>query len=440
MTKIKYVCSLCGYESAKWYGRCPTCSNWNSFEEFSVSEKKSEYFEAEKENIKAEQISDVKNSLGQDRLKSGFEELDRTLGGGIVPGSVVLLSGDPGIGKSTLLLQVAVNIAKEQNKKVFYIAGEESSHQVKMRAVRLVPEKELAKIPLFIISSTNTAVIFEILQKEKPDFVIVDSIQTMETRGFPGFPGSIPQVRHATLSFISFAKKYNVPIFLVGHVTKEGIVAGPMLLAHMVDVLMYLEGEKLGGIRMVRAMKNRFGDSDEIGIFVMGEKGLSQVKDTSSFFIEKRDKKVSGSCIAVIMEGTRPMLVEVQALVVSSTSGFPRRVSLGISEKRIELILAIMQKHLRIPLERLDVFINVVGGVRVIENASDLAVCLAVWSSFKNKFFSDTVAISEIGLLGELRAVASLEKRINEAKKFGFGNILTKKEYSFLNQIIYDKN
>ena len=276
----------------------------------------------------------------------------------------------------------------------------------------------------------------EVLSKEKPTLVIIDSVQTMESKEFPGFPGSIPQIRNATSSFVSFAKKNQIPVFLVGHVTKEGIVAGPMLLSHMVDAVLYLEGEKLSETRILRAFKNRFGDATEVGIFIMKEKGLLEIKDASSYFMDKKNEKVPGSCIAVVMEGTRPMMVEVQALVVPSGLSFPRRVVNGISEKRVELLLAVIQKHVKIPVDRADVFVNVVGGMKILENASDLAVCLAVVSSFKNKPLGSTAAVSEIGLLGELRNVSNLEKRMSEARKFGFKNVLTFKDFKFLNEVI----
>ncbi|OGH11760.1 MAG: DNA repair protein RadA [Candidatus Levybacteria bacterium RIFCSPHIGHO2_01_FULL_36_15] len=435
-SKLRFVCNVCGYESGKWYGRCPSCSNWNTFAQFKVEDKKrTSYAHSDEVAISLEKAYHIKTSSNS-RVSTGFEEFDRVLGGGVVLGSVILLSGDPGIGKSTILLQLALNVSNMASRKVLYITGEESSDQVKMRIERLINVKDLEKRNLFIISATNIDQVLEVLSKEKPTLVIIDSVQTMESKEFPGFPGSIPQIRNATSSFVSFAKKNQIPVFLVGHVTKEGIVAGPMLLSHMVDAVLYLEGEKLSETRILRAFKNRFGDATEVGIFIMKEKGLLEIKDASSYFMDKKNEKVPGSCIAVVMEGTRPMMVEVQALVVPSGLSFPRRVVNGISEKRVELLLAVIQKHVKIPVDRADVFVNVVGGMKILENASDLAVCLAVVSSFKNKPLGSTAAVSEIGLLGELRNVSNLEKRMSEARKFGFKNVLTFKDFKFLNEVI----
>lgn len=455
MTKIKYVCSSCGYESGKWYGKCLNCNNWNTLSEIEVLSKKDVWGkERLNKKITVEKLVDIKtNELN--RISSGFEEFDRVLGGGIVPGSVVLLSGDPGIGKSTLLLQVALHVARSSvnarnsesksavsgsstspSYTVFYVSGEESADQLRLRVERLIDRAQLATEQLYIISSSHIDSIINILQDKKPSLVIVDSIQTMETVDSPGFPGSIPQVRHSTLSLISFAKSHKVPVFLVGHVTKEGTVAGPMLLSHMVDCVLYLEGEQFSGVRILRAFKNRFGDSSEVGIFVMQEKGLTEIKDAARFFVDNKNDEVSGSCVTVIMEGSRPLLVEIQALVVPSTLSFPRRVATGISEKRLELLLAVIQKHLRLPIDRFDVFVNVVGGMRILEPASDLGICLAIVSSFKNKPIRSTVAISEVGLLGELRNVVNLEKRVSEARKFGFKRIVTFKDYAFLPEIV----
>lgn len=437
MVRTNYVCNVCGYETQKWYGRCPSCSNWNTFAEFRLEEKKGsgKISDLEEEKIIMERAYDIKTS-GTNRISTGFDEFDRVLGGGIVLGSVVLLSGDPGIGKSTLLLQLALNISSRKNTKVLYVTGEESADQIKMRMERLTDTKNLKEKNLFVVSATNIDNILGTLKKEKASLVIIDSIQTMESREFPGFPGSIPQIRNATSSFVSFAKRNQIPVFLVGHVTKEGIVAGPMLLSHMVDSVLYLEGEKLSETRILRAFKNRFGDSTEVGIFIMKEKGLLEIKDTASFFMDKKNEKVPGSCITVIMEGTRPIMVEIQSLVVPSSLSFPRRVVNGLNSNRVELLLAVIKKHIRLPVDRTDVFVNVVGGMKILENASDLAVCMSVVSSYKNKPLPSTVSISEVGLLGELRNVANLGKRVIEAKKFGFSNILTFKENRFLNEVI----
>jgi DNA repair protein RadA/Sms len=437
-SKSLFVCSSCGYESGKWYGRCPECSNWNTFQEVQVTDVKKSYaketFASSSSPISLPQVE----SVSENRLSTENPEFDRVLGGGkggsgIVPGSVILLSGDPGVGKSTILLQLSLTLSA-QGKKILYITGEESESQVKLRAERI---GNIGKsTSLFIFSTTDIDNAVDICAKEKPDLVIVDSIQTMASTSFPGFPGSVPQIRYATSRLVSFAKRTHTPVILVGHVTKEGIVAGPMILSHMVDTVLYLEGEKLTGTRILRAFKNRFGDTSEVGIFIMEEKGLIGLADASEFFVDKNDQKVAGACLTVVMEGTRPLLVEVQALTVPTTLSFPRRVASGIADRRLELLLAVLQKTCKIPLDRHDVFINVVGGLKISETASDLAVCLAIISSFQNKPLRGLIAISEVGLLGELKTVVNLEKRIKEAKKFGFKKILTVKDAAFVSSIV----
>lgn len=399
-------------------------------------------------------ISEIKISATS-RTSTGFSEFDRVLGkeekAGIVPGSAVLIAGDPGIGKSTLLLQVALNLSLSRgpaggfppasarslrstarvsgalpppsplnHKKVLYVTGEESEAQVALRANRL--GKNLEKSELHILSTSNIDLVLEYSNKDKFDLLIIDSIQTMESSNLPGYSGSIPQVRHATGELVRFAKETGTPVILIGHVTKEGMVAGPMMLSHMVDTVLYLEGEKMTGVRILRAYKNRFGDTSEVGIFEMHENGMREITDLSDLFL---GEKVSspGSCITVVMEGSRPILVEVQALAISSNLPYPRRVASGISEKRLELLLAILQKHCKLPLDRFDIFVNVVGGFKISETASDLAVCLAILSSFKGKPLNKTAAIAEVGLLGELKKVIFADKRIKEAKKFGFETI-----------------
>ena len=432
-TNTNFVCNACGYQTGKWYGRCPECSSWNSFEEIQVQDVKKNS-PSDFGSSAPSKISDIK-SLEQKRVSTGFEEFDRVLGGGIVPGSVILLSGDPGIGKSTLLLQLALNLSGKDSFKVLYLTGEESESQVKLRAERILEDKK-KNLDLFIFSITDIDKgVFE-AEKGKWDLVIVDSIQTMASNSFPGFPGSVPQIRYATGKLVAYAKKNHIPVFLVGHVTKEGIVAGPMILSHMVDTVLYLEGQNMTGTRILRSFKNRFGDTSEVGIFLMQEQGLVELKDASSFFMDKNDVKVPGACLTVIMEGTRPILVEIQALVVPSALTFPRRVSTGIPEKRLELLLAVLQKNLKLPFERMDVFVNVVGGLRITETASDLAVCLALISSLKNIPMNHNVAIAEIGLLGELKTVLSLDKRVKEVGKLGYKNVLTVKDGRFLRELV----
>ncbi len=436
--KTRFVCSSCGYESGKWLGRCPECSAWNSFSEVIVQE-------SAKPSSRSKSLIEITSSSGPipiakvksvqgTRITTGFAEFDRVLGGGIVAGSAVLLSGDPGIGKSTLLLELAMNVASK-NKKVLYITGEESESQVKLRAERLGTPKSEAQ-NLFVFSTADIERALEACDKLTPDLVVIDSIQTMATEAFPGFPGSLPQIRHATSRLVSYAKREGVPVFLIGHVTKEGVVAGPMLLSHMVDCVLYLEGSSTGetGTKILRAFKNRFGDTSEVGIFTMAEKGMVEI-DPTNFFINQGKEAVPGSCLTVVMEGSRPIIVEIQALVVPTNLSFARRVSNGISEKRVELLLAVIQKHLKIPIDRMDVFVNVVGGLKITETASDLAVCLATLSSFRNKAFSG-VAIGEVGLLGELKNVMNEGARVKEAKKLGFKNIITQGKFRYLNDIM----
>jgi len=431
-----FVCNSCGYDSVKWYGKCPECQAWNSFQEIKVES-------APKGNKparvgKVEKIFKIADIAGSQkvRIPTGFEEFNRVLGGGMVPGEVMLLSGDPGVGKSTILLQVALHTASQNEQKVLYITGEESEDQVKMRAERIVSAKALSTSNLFILASSNIDSIARLIQDQKPTLVIVDSIQTMASEQLPGFPGSVPQIRYCTQALVDIAKYLAIPTILVGHVTKDGIVAGPMVLSHMVDAVLYLEGERFSGTRILRAFKNRFGDVSEVGIFVMEEKGLVEVANISEFFLDTKDATVPGSCGAVIVEGSRPILVELQALVVPTALSFPRRVVNGVQAQRVELLLAVIQKHARIDLSRFDVYINVVGGLKVGETASDLAVALAIVSSFKNKSLGKTAAVAEVGLQGELRNVVQLEKRIKEAQKFGYDNIISPKKFKTIASVV----
>ncbi len=430
--KTHYVCSSCGYESGKWLGRCPDCSSWNTFQEIQQGPLKKSSIAHLSESLTPTNIGKIK-SIRQDRVTTGFSEFDRVLGGGIVPGSAILLSGDPGVGKSTLLLELAMALSGKK-RKVLYITGEESESQVKLRAERIGGQGN----NLFVFSCVDIDLALLASEKSLPSIVIVDSIQTMASESFPGFAGSLPQVRHATSLLVAFAKKNNIPVFIIGHVTKEGVVAGPMLLSHMVDCVLYLEGSATGetGTRILRAFKNRFGDTAEVGIFSMEEKGLRQVPDMSKFFIDRRNQKVPGSCLTVLMEGSRPIIVEIQALAIPSNLPYPRRISSGVADRRLELLLAVIQKHLRLPMDRMDIFVNVARGLKITETASDLALCLAIVSSFKNKPLNSTVAVGEIGLLSELKDVLNSKLRVKEAKKLGFKNILTLDHGRFLNDII----
>lgn len=379
-------------------------------------------------------------STSLERISTTFAEFDRVLGGnekalGVVPGEVVLLSGDPGIGKSTIMLQIAIKIAAS-GKRVLYVSGEESESQIKIRAERIASEKVLSNQDLFVFSSNDIDQAILTATDKKVDLLIIDSIQTVASDEASGFPGSLPQLRYSTLKLVGFAKSTHIPVFFIGHVTKEGTIAGPQLLAHMVDCVLYLEGEALTGTRILRSLKNRFGDTNEVGIFVMEEKGLSEITNVKDFFLGTQEKAVPGSCVTAVMEGSRPLLVEVQALTVPSNLAFPRRVAQGISDRRLELLLAVLQRHGTINAEKYDVFVNVVGGLKITETASDLAICLAIASSIKGLALTQTVAIAEVGLLGETKAVINLEKRIKEAEKMGYKNIISSKNAPFLRKAL----
>lgn len=435
-SKISFVCQECGYESPKFLGKCPECGEWNSLREF-----KSQNLEVKigggglrsKSNIEPKRISEVQYKT-RGRISTGFSEADSVLGGGLVPGSITLLAGDPGIGKSTLLLQIAEKISKEKGNSVLYISGEESEEQIKLRAERIL--KQTKNLNLFLLSINNPDEIIEILEKTTPSFVIVDSIQTMESGALPGLSGSVGQVRYAGLQLSKAAKLLNIPVVLVGHVTKEGTIAGPMILSHMVDTVLFLEGEKTTGTRVLRSFKNRFGPVDEVGIFSMEGEGMIEVKNPELLFLSNKPNGQSGSVLVATMEGTRPFLVEIQSLVVYSKLAYPRRVVSGIDLRRLELLLAVLQKHAKIPVDSCDVFVNVAGGLRLSDTAADLGICLSIFSSFKNIPLSKTVAISEVGLLGELRPVPSLDKRLKQAKSLGFKNVITPKDFDYLNSVI----
>ena len=438
-----FVCQECGYETPEWLGKCPECGEWNSLREFQISRPKDDRPLAENLNLKPRPLSEIKFHE-TDRILTGFSEVDGVLGGGVVPGSVVLLAGDPGIGKSTLLLQIAINVAgrlptlqddaRSSPPSVLYISGEESEEQIKLRTQRIA--KNSKDINLLLLSATSTDAIGEIIANTKPFLVIIDSIQTMESAQVGGLSGSVPQVRFATAQFIKLAKALAIPIILVGHVTKEGTIAGPMILSHMVDCLLFLEGEKTTGTRILRSLKNRFGPVDEVGIFSMNEGGMTEIKNPEQVFLSQKSNNGPGSVLVVTMEGTRAFLVEIQALVLFSKLPFPRRVAAGIDYKRLELLLAVLQKHCKLPIDTSDVFVNVAGGLRLSDPGADLGICLAVFSSFKNIALSKTVGIAEVGLLGELRNVSSLEKRIKQAKRLGFKQIISSESYNYLNEVL----
>lgn len=443
-SKRIYVCNNCGNESSKWLGLCPSCQSWNTFQEITIpDEKKSIKTRGSKlDSVELKTIGQIK-STSKERISTTISEFDRVLGGGeksgIVPGEVILLSGDPGIGKSTIMLQIAIKIASTK-KRVLYVSGEESESQIKIRAERIADEKTMSKYELFILSSTDIDQAVAIAADKKVDLLIIDSIQTVASDDANGFPGSLPQLRYSTLKLVNFAKMNHVPVFFIGHVTKEGTIAGPQLLAHMVDCVLYLEGESLTGTRILRSLKNRFGDTSEVGIFVMQENGLSEITNVKDFFLGKGNDKVPGSCVAVVMEGSRPLLVEIQALSVPTNLPFPRRVSQGIPEKRIELLLAVLKRHGTINVDKFDIFVNVVGGLKITETASDLAICLAIASSIKGHALKSAVGIAEVGLLGETKSVLNLDKRIGEAKKFGYKNIISLKDSPSLKKALLKAN
>lgn len=435
-------------------GKCPECGTWNSLREIkvpTVGDRKSEFKSSVPQNFEPKKLSEIKFEQ-KDRFTTGFAEMDSVLGGGIVPGSVSLLAGDPGIGKSTLLLQLALNLASkpttanrlQQGKKavvssqkadrsVLYISGEESEQQIKLRANRLTKVKN---DNLFLISLTNTDAAVEVIANTKPSLVVVDSIQTMESENLTGLSGSVGQVRYAAMEYIKVAKSLNIPVIIVGHVTKEGMVAGPMVLSHMVDTVLFLEGEKLTKVRILRSLKNRFGPVDEVGVFEMAEGGMTEVKNPEQIFLFENKKDAIGTVLTATLEGTRAFLVEIQALAVYSKLPMPRRVASGIDAKRLELLLAVLQKHARLAVDGMDIYVNVAGGLKLSDRASDLAVCLAIFSSFKNVPLGKTVCISEVGLLGELRPVMDLPKRIKEAKKLGFTSVIGSDKYKTLYEVI----
>ncbi len=414
--RTSFVCQQCGSASSQWYGKCPSCDSWNSLiETVQESQIRNSKFEIRKgTTTKPQKLSEVKH-IEKNRLKSGYEEFDRVVGGGIVPGSVTLLAGDPGIGKSTLLLHV---IAKTGG---LYVSGEESAEQVKLRAKRLGIDGE----NITMLAEVNVERILSVISGVT-NLVVIDSIQTLYSEELTGMAGTVGQIRHSAELLIGVAKFKGIPMIIIGHVTKEGEIAGPKVLEHMVDTVLYLEGERFADARILRTLKNRFGAIEEVGIFEMGEKGLLEIANPSEIFLKDRVQNVPGSVVTVIMEGTRPMLVEIQALVVPSQLAIPRRVGNGIEYNRLQLLVAILQKRLNIPLGTFDIFVNVSGGLKIEEPSADLAVALAILSSFKNKPMSGkTAAFGEVGLLGEVRSISSEERRSKEARRIGFTQILS---------------
>lgn len=415
-----FVCQGCGYRTPKWMGRCPDCEQWNSFVEEAIS--------PETRGSRAASVSHPRSistiSLDpQFRFKTGIGEFDRTLGGGLVPGSLVLLGGDPGIGKSTIILQIVGGLCLH-GLKALYISGEESAQQIKIRANRLCIDTE----NLLVLTETCFEHVLERIRELNPDLVVVDSIQTMYTESLPSAPGSVGQVREVSSLLLNWTKESGKPTFLIGHVTKDGAIAGPKVLEHMVDTVLYFEGERSHAFRILRSVKNRFGSTNEIGVFQMKETGLQEVGNPSQLFLLERPREVSGSVVIPCLEGTRPVLVEIQALVGPSPLGVPRRTAIGVDHNRISLLVAVLAKRLGIEMGNQDIFVNVVGGLRVDEPAADLAIVSAMISSFLDRpVDTHMIFFGEVGLAGEVRGVGQPELRIKEAKKLGFSRCLLSK-------------
>ena len=421
MTKVhsKYVCQSCAFESTRWIGKCPNCEAWNSFvEEVEAPKTRGRHAGSAKSSSAAIPITAVTVSE-EPRTSTRIPEFDRVLGGGIVPGSVVLVGGDPGIGKSTLMLQMVASLTSHT---VLYITGEESVHQIRMRSERLGirPSEQL-----LLLAETDLDVIGTLLEKCSPDLVVVDSIQTMYRSDFESAPGTVSQVREATAQFVRFSKTRNVPVFLIGHVTKEGVIAGPRVVEHMVDTVLQFEGEQHYAHRILRALKNRFGPTNEIGIFEMQDGGLKEVLNPSEVFLAERRTEASGSTVVASIEGTRPLLLEVQALVAPTSYGVPQRSSTGFDPRRLQMLLAVLERRVGLRLGQYDVFVNVVGGIRVDEPAVDMGMALSIVSSLQDVAVDPgVVAVGEVGLGGEIRTVSQMEKRVSEAGKLGFKRCL----------------
>ena len=414
--KTVFFCQNCGHEETKWLGQCPMCKEWNTFVEekviaSSVSASVKTDRDIEKKIVALSQV----NTDEQKRFQTGMKELDRVLGGGIVPGSLVLVGGDPGIGKSTLLLQVCQKLAKE--RQVLYISGEESLVQIKLRANRMGNFSDNMKL----FCETNLGTIRDVIEKKQPEFVVIDSIQTMYSEEVASAPGSVSQVRESTNVFMQLAKGLGITIFIVGHVTKEGTVAGPRVLEHMVDTVLYFEGDRHASYRILRGVKNRFGSTNEIGVFEMRQNGLVEVENPSEYMLSGKPENASGSVVACSIEGTRPLLIEIQALVYDTNFGMPRRTATGTDYNRVNLLMAVLEKRIGLHLANCDAYVNIAGGIRMNEPAIDLGIVMAIVSSYKNRPVDERMIVfGEVGLSGEVRAVNMPEQRVAEAKKLGF--------------------
>ena len=424
--KSVFYCQNCGYESTRWLGQCPACHQWNTFAEEVVSARAGSSASSgtarRKTSAEPKALSEISTESGA-RISTGIGELDRVLGGGIVQGSLILIGGDPGIGKSTLLLQVCRNLSLK-NRRVLYVSGEESLQQIKMRAVRVGDFGDSLKL----LCETDLDDIESVIERTKPELVVIDSIQTMYNESVTSSPGSVSQVRESTGVLLRVAKTMQIPIFIVGHMTKDGNVAGPRVLEHMVDTVLYFEGDRTQAYRILRAAKNRFGSTNEIGVFEMRTEGLAEVENPSEFMLEGRPKDASGSVVACSMEGTRPIMIEIQALVCRTNFGFPRRTTNGTDYNKVNLLMAVLEKRAHINLSQDDAYVNITGGVRMSEPAVDLGILLAIASSKKDVPVSEgTVVFGEVGLSGEIRSVAMAEQRVKEAQKLGFSQVILPK-------------
>ena len=415
--KSIFFCQNCGHEEAKWLGQCPACKEWNTFVEERIDSGITKGTTVAARAVHEAKVVPLTEVTADDdtRSETGIKELDRVLGGGIVPGSLVLVGGDPGIGKSTLLLQVCQRMA--QMKKILYISGEESQAQIRLRANRMGNFTS----GLLLLCETNLGIIRSVIEKERPELVVIDSIQTMYSEDVTSAPGSVSQVRESTNVFMQLAKGLCIPIFIVGHVTKEGTVAGPRVLEHMVDTVLYFEGDRHASYRILRAVKNRFGSTNEIGVFEMRQSGLVEVENPSEYMLSGKPENASGSVVACSMEGTRPILLEIQALVCRTNFGMPRRTAAGTDYNRVNLLMAVLEKRLGMSLGNCDAYVNIAGGIKMNEPAIDLGIVMALVSSYRNRPIDEkTIVFGEVGLSGEVRAVNMPEQRVAEAKKLGF--------------------
>lgn len=418
--KTVYVCRDCGYESPKWIGKCSSCGTWNTMEEFTPQKETKQGFTKIQDTLTDVPIliSEIPDDDTK-RVKTNIDEFDRVLGGGLVPGSLILLAGDPGIGKSTILLQVCASLSA--NSKILYVSGEESKHQLKMRASRLIKTSSDA---VYVLGEVNMSNILSAVQKLLPDILIIDSVQTMYNSDLDSAPGSVSQIRDVTMMLMRLAKNMDITVFLVGHVTKEGTIAGPKILEHMVDTVLYFEGDNSQSYRILRAAKNRFGSTNEIGVFEMNSTGLCEVPNPSAAMLSERgEQDLSGSSVICLMEGSRPLLSEIQALCSKSFLGMPRRTTSGVDFNRLSMLLAVLEKKINLNLSGQDVYVNIIGGIKTSEPSADLGICMAIASSFLNFALPRNVLfVGEVGLGGEIRSVAHISRRILEAEKMGFSS------------------